>query len=80
MTLNEAIIKRVNEICQEKNISLFKATLNGGKSPSALYDLLKGRTKSSTVQTIQRFCEGAGITLKEFFSADYFNSINDFEE
>lgn len=54
--------------------------LNGGKSPSTLYDLLKGRTKSSTVQTIQRFCEGAGITLKEFFSADYFNSINDFEE
>lgn len=78
MTLNEAIIKRVNEICQEKNISLCKATLNGGKSPSALYDLLKGRTKSSTVQAIQRFCEGASITLKEFFSADYFNSINDF--
>lgn len=80
MTLNEAIIKCVNEICQEKNISVCNATLNGGKSPSALYDLLKGRTKSSTVQTVQRFCKGAGITLKDFFDAECFTSINIYEE
>ena len=35
--------------------------------------LIKGRTKCSKVITIKRFCEGAGITLSEFFNKDYFN-------
>ncbi len=77
MNLNDAIIKRIEEICKEKNINICKTSLNGGKSPSAIYDLIKGRTKCSKVSTIKAFCQGAGITLSEFFNKDYFN---DFEE
>lgn len=46
-------------------------------SPSAIYDLIKGRTKCSKVITVKHFCEGAGITLKEFFDRDYFNDIEE---
>lgn len=77
MKLNEAIIKRIYEICKEKNVSVCEATLGGGKSPSAIYDLVKGRTKCSKVATIQSFCEGAGITLSEFFATDYFDNLDD---
>jgi len=77
MNLNDAIVKRIEEICIEKNLNVCGATLNGGKSPSAIYDLIKGRTKCSKVSTIKAFCQGAGITLSEFFDKDYFN---DFEE
>ncbi len=77
MKLNEAIIKRIFEICEEKGISVCGATLGGGKSPSAIYDLVKGRTKCSKVVTIQRFCEGAGITLSRFFDAEYFDNLED---
>ena len=77
MKLNEAIIKRIYEICDQKNISVCEAALGGGKSPSAIYDLAKGRTQCSKVVTIQRFCEGAGITLSEFFDSAYFNDIED---
>lgn len=77
MNLNDAIIKRIKEICNEKGINVCEATLNGGKSPSAIYDLIKGRTKCSKVSTIKSFCQGANVTLKEFFDKDYFN---DFEE
>ncbi len=77
MKLNEAIIKRIGEICEQKNISVCEAALAGGKSPSAIYDLVKGRTQCSKVVTIQRFCEGAGITLSEFFATDYFLNIDD---
>jgi hypothetical protein len=77
MKLNEAIIKRINEVCVEKGISVCDAALKGGKSPSAIYDLAKGRTQCSKVVTIQRFCEGAGITLSEFFDRDYFQDIDD---
>ena len=77
MNLNEAIIKRINEVCKEKNSNVCDASLQGGMSPSAIYDLLKGRTKCSKVITIKRFCEGAGITLKDFFDRDYFNDIEE---
>ena len=77
MNVNDAIIKRIQEICQEKHINVCEAALNGGKSPSAIYDLIKGRTKCSKVSTIKAFCQGAGITLSEFFDKDYFNDFED---
>ena len=77
MKTNEAILKRIEEICEEKGKNICKACLNGGKSPSALYDLMKGRTKCPKVTTIKSFCEGAGITLSEFFDRDYFNDLED---
>lgn len=77
MKLNEAIIRRINDVCKEKGISVCEAALGGGRSPSAIYDLVKGRTSCSKVSTIQSFCEGAGITLSEFFDAEYFNELDD---
>ena len=73
MRLNDAIIKRIEEICNEQGRNVCDISLNGGMSPSSIYDLLKGRTKCSKVVTVKRFCEGAGITLSEFFDRDYFN-------
>ena len=73
MKLNDAIIKRIEEICNEQNSNVCDIALRGGMSPSAIYDLFKGRTKCSKVITVKRFCEGAGITLSEFFDKDYFN-------
>ena len=77
MDINNAIIKRIEEICIEKNLNICETALNGGKSPSAIYDLIKGRTKCSKVSTIKAFCQGAGITLAEFFDREYFNDFED---
>ncbi len=77
MNINDAIIRRIEETCKEKDINVCEAALGGGKSPSAIYDLIKDRTKYSKVSTIKAFCQGAGITLSEFFDREYFN---DFEE
>ena len=75
--LNDAIVMRIQEICEEKNVNICDASLKGGMSPSAIYDLVKGRTKCSKVITVKRFCEGAGVTLSEFFDRDYFNEIEE---
>ena len=77
MKLNDAIIKRIQELCEERKINVCDASLKGGMSPSAIYDLFKGRTKCSKVITVKRFCEGAGITLKEFFDREYFNDMEE---
>lgn len=77
MQLNDAIVKRIEEICKEQNSNICDIALKGGMSPSAIYDIFKGRTKCSKIITIKRFCEGAGITLSEFFDKDYFNMPED---
>ena len=77
MKLNDAIIKRIHEVCAEKGLNICDASLKGGMSPSAIYDLIKGRTKCSKVITVKRFCEGADITLKEFFDREYFNDLEE---
>ena len=73
MKLNDAIIRRIKEICAQNDSNVCDIALKGGMSPSAIYDLIKGRTKCSKVVTVKRFCEGAGITLSEFFDKEYFN-------
>ena len=77
MKLNDALVNRIEEICKERSSNVCDIALNGGMSPSAIYDLIKGRTKCSKVITVKRFCEGAGITLSEFFDREYFNNIED---
>ena len=77
MKLNEAILCRIYEICKEQNSNICEICLKGGMSPSSIYDLAKGRTKCSKVITVKCFCEGAGITLSEFFNKDYFNEAED---
>ena len=77
MKLNDAITKRIEEICQELNSNICDIALRGGMSPSAIYNIFKGRPKGSKVITIKRFCEGADITLSEFFDKDYFNDIEE---
>ena len=77
MKLNEAIIKRIEEICTQQKSNTCDLSLRGGMSPSAIYDLIKGRTKCSKVITVKRFCEGASITLSEFFDRDYFNDTEE---
>ena len=72
MKLNDAIVKRIEEICEERGSNICDIALGGGMSPSAIYDLVKGRTKCSKVITVKRFCEGAGLTLSQFFDAEYF--------
>ena len=77
MNLNDAIVMRIREICDETGTNVCDASLKGGMSPSSIYDLIKGRTKCSKIITVKRFCDGAGITLKEFFDKDYFNDIDE---
>ncbi len=79
MNLNDAIIKRIDEICKERNSNVCEIALRGGKSPSAIYDLIKGRTKSPKISTVKRFCEGAEMTLSEFFDKEYFNESEEDE-
>jgi transcriptional regulator with XRE-family HTH domain len=75
MKTYEAVVLRVQEICAKQGKSVCDICLTAGMSPSSIYALIKGRTRISKVNTIQRFSEGVGMTLAEFFTSDYFSDL-----
>jgi len=79
MNINEAVIKRILEICELRKMSLCDISLKGGMSPSNIYDLLHNRVKHPKINTIQRFCEGAGMTLSEFFAGPLFKDLEPYD-
>ena len=74
MTLSEAIMKRIDEICNKQNISISKLALKGGITPVVLYDI-RSKGKVPGVTTLKKLCDGINITLSEFFDRDYINAI-----
>ena len=76
MKIYEALSKRIDEVCKEKKSNICKISLNGGMSPSNIYDVKKGRTTGTKILTIARFCDGAGISMSEFYSSPLFKNLD----
>lgn len=76
MKLHEAISKKFNKICSEKNISINKLASMSCLTQSTVQHLADGRSKNPKILTIVRICDGLGISLKEFFDDDVFNNID----
>lgn len=71
------IRKRINEIVQEKHTTLTALCLDSNLTPSTIFDFMAGKSHCPKVITIKKICAGAGITLEEFFSREYFNETQD---
>lgn len=75
MLLPEAIKLRIIELLDENKISAYKLSYKGGISPSNISDVLRGKVAEPTVSTILHICEGANITLKDFFDSKVFDEV-----
>lgn len=63
-------IKRIVEICQERNWTFYKLAKQSGIPYSTLSTMLK-KTSAPSLPSIIRICEGFDISLSDFFSTDY---------
>lgn len=80
MLLPEAIRLRIIELLNTKELSAYKLSYQGGISPSNISDVLRGKVTEPTISTILHICEGANITLKEFFDSDLFTEVEAVEK
>ena len=62
-------IKRVYELADERDLTLFKLLQECNVSHSTVKNCER-RGGQLTVNTIERICEGLGISLAEFFSTE----------
>ena len=67
--------QRILDLCQERNISINALSTQSGVTQSTVNNIISGRNNSTTVATIQKLCDGLGITITEFFQSDLFCDI-----
>lgn len=75
MTLSEAIIKRIYDICDERKITLNKLSTICGITQSTLNNIVSKNSLKPSVSTIKKICDGTDMTLAEFFNTEYFNAL-----
>ncbi len=79
MKLNEAMIKRIEDLSIEHKIPIPKWSMKAGIIPSTLYNMIKKKS-CPRVPTIKLLCDAIEITLGEFFSVDYISTAEYVEE
>ena len=75
MTIGEAVRERILELCAERDMTINKLSTISGITQSTVNNIVGGRNNSTTVSTIQKLCDGLGITIVEFFNDDRFKEI-----
>ncbi len=75
MTSNEAICKRITDLCNEQNITYYTLASRAAIPKSAPKNILSGT--NPTVATIYKICNGLRITIYEFFYSEYFEDCED---
>ena len=75
MDVKDAIVKRFNELCAERNIRINELANISGVTPSTAYSMMDKSRRDISIRTVKKFCDGLEITLGEFFSAKIFNDL-----
>ena len=72
MTIGEAVRYRILQLCEERNLSVNKLSSISGVTQSTVNNIISGRNHGTTVSTLQKLCDGLGITIQDFFQSDLF--------
>lgn len=75
MDIGEAVRTRILELCGQRALSVNRLSILSGVTQSTLNNIVSGRNHSTTVSTIQKLCDGLGITVEEFFTSPLFRDL-----
>ena len=75
MTVKDAVAKRFQELCYQKDIAANELANRSGVTPSTVYSMLDSRRREISITTIKKLCDGLDISLSEFFTAPVFDSL-----
>lgn len=75
MNAKDTVARRIQALCAKKNIAVNALANQSGVSPSAIYSMLNTKSKNPGVVSIQKICDGLGITVTEFFDDPVFDEL-----
>ena len=74
MKLEEAITKRIYDLCNERQISTNKLATMAGLPSATIRYIFYGKSKNPGTRTILDICEALDITIYDFFNDDVFKN------
>lgn len=72
MQLNEAVAKRISELCKERSMTQYQLYLRSGVPQSTLSTIMSCAYPSMKLRILYEICEGLDIGLQEFFASPLF--------
>jgi len=75
MGIKQAVVKRFESICKERNIKYNTLATLSGVTPSTAYSMMDSSRKDLSINTIKKFCDGLGVSLGEFFGNKIFDEL-----
>lgn len=70
--VSKAVGQRILNLCSEYGYTVNHLSGLSGITQSTVSDIVNGKSKNVGVVTLQKICEGLGITLEEFFADPLF--------
>ncbi len=75
MQMKEAIVKRFQQLCKERNIKYNELATLSGVTPSTVYSMMDERRKDISAITVKKLCDGLDISISEFFNDTIFECL-----
>ncbi len=75
MSVKDAVTKRFEILCTQRNIKINGLANLSGVTPSTAYSMMDKNRRDISIITIKKFCDGLDITLGEFFSSPEFDNL-----
>ncbi len=75
MDICTAVKNRILELCEKRNMSIYRLALESGVSQSTIKSILYGKSKNPGIVTIKMLCDGLNIDIVEFFDTEIFKNL-----
>ncbi len=75
MDMYSAVKTRLLELCEIKQMSIHKLSIESAVAPSTIKNILYGKSVNPGIVTIKMLCDGFGISIVEFFDTPTFRNL-----
>lgn len=75
MNTREAIVFRIKQLCDERNLTPNGLSNLAAVPQATVKSILNGESQNPGTVTIKKLCDGLEITLGEFFSTPEFDAL-----
>lgn len=75
MFIKDAIVFRLQNICDKREIKYNELATLSGVTPSTVYSLMNSSRRDMSVTTLKKLCDGLDMTITDFFDDDMFRNI-----
>ena len=75
MNITEAVKKRFDELCYEKDLNYCKLATISGVPYTTVKSIFYNQSQNPGIATIKKLCDGLEISVTDFFDTDYFRNL-----